>query len=181
MEVSNDRKATPRAKYTSAVNQDVNRLDVNVLDDIHPLINNSEKDLTRKESTTPTQLRSGHCRLLRSYKSRINNDASLNVCADCGRTHVMISISSIARVIQRQWHCRIYGADQWTPSWNSAISKQEDQNWRQTTTTTIPEDLWHNPVESFREFSYQDDRNFEWFHNGLDHDKQQQHHQIWYK
>ena len=29
-------------------------------------------------------LRSGHCRLLGSYKSRIKKDASLNVCSDCG-------------------------------------------------------------------------------------------------
>ena len=80
MMVANDRKATLRAIHTSAVN----RQEVNVvLDDRSPLINNSEKDLSRKESTTLAQLRSAHCRLLGSYKSRINKDASLNVCADC--------------------------------------------------------------------------------------------------
>ena len=48
--VANDRKATLRAIHTSAVNQAVNRQEGNVvLDDRPPLINNSEKDLTRKE------------------------------------------------------------------------------------------------------------------------------------
>ena len=85
--VAKDRKATLRAIHTSAVNQAVNRQEVNVvLDDRPPLINNSEKDLDRKERTTLAQLRSGHCRLLGSNKSRINKDARLNVRADCGRT-----------------------------------------------------------------------------------------------
>ena len=87
MMVANDRKATLRAIHTSAVRQAINRQEVNVvLDDRRPLINNSEKDLSRKEHTTLAQLRSGHCRLMGSYKSRINKDAILNVWADCGRT-----------------------------------------------------------------------------------------------
>ena len=53
---------------------------------VHPAINISEKELTRKEHTTLAQLRSGHCRLLSSYKSRISKDVSLDVCADCGKT-----------------------------------------------------------------------------------------------
>ena len=51
-----------------------------------PLINIFEKELTRKECTTLVQLRSGHCILLGSYKSRISKDASLDVCTDCGKT-----------------------------------------------------------------------------------------------
>ena len=51
-----------------------------VLDDRPPLINISEKELPRKERTTLAQLRSGHCRLLGSYKSRMSKDASLDVC-----------------------------------------------------------------------------------------------------
>ena len=39
----------------------------------HP-INDSEKDLTRKERTTLAQLRSGYCKVLGSYKSRIKKD-----------------------------------------------------------------------------------------------------------
>ena len=88
MMVANDRKATLREIHTSADNQAVNRQEVVnvVLDDRPPLIDNNKKDLTRKELTTLAQLRSGHCRPLGSYKSRINKDASLNVCTNCGRT-----------------------------------------------------------------------------------------------
>ena len=39
-------------------------------------ISNSEKELTRKERPTLAQLRSGYCRLLGSYKSRIKKDAN---------------------------------------------------------------------------------------------------------
>ena len=45
-----------------------------------------KKDLTRKERATHAQLRSGYCKLPGSYKSRIKKDASLDVCADCGKT-----------------------------------------------------------------------------------------------
>ena len=51
-----------------------------MLDGRPPSISNSEKELTRKERSTLAQLRSGYCRLLGSYKSRIKNDA------DCGTT-----------------------------------------------------------------------------------------------
>ena len=72
------------AIHTMAVNQTVTSLGRNVvLDDRPPAINISEKDLER---TTLAQLRSGHCRLLGSYKSRISKDVSLDVCADCGKT-----------------------------------------------------------------------------------------------
>ena len=94
--VANDRKATLRPIHTSAVNQAVNSQEVNVvLDDRPPLINNSEKDLTRKERKTLVQLRSGHCTLIGSYKSRINKDASLN------EHYMMLSISSMAKLIQQ--------------------------------------------------------------------------------
>ena len=54
-----------------------------MLDGRPPPISNSEKELTRKERSTIAQLRSGYCRLLCSYKSRIKNDENLDVCADC--------------------------------------------------------------------------------------------------
>ena len=82
--IAKDRKAT---LHTMAVNQAVTSLRMNVvLDDRPPSINISEKELIRKERTTLAQLRSGHCRLLGSYKRKISKDASLNVCADCGKT-----------------------------------------------------------------------------------------------
>ena len=83
MMILKDRKATLQAIHTKAVNQAVSSQRRNgVLDDHPPLINISEKELTRKERTTLAQLRSEHCRILGSYKSRISKDASLNVCAN---------------------------------------------------------------------------------------------------
>ena len=87
MMVNNDRKATPQALHTAAVVKAVQCHERNVvLDGRPPPINNSEKELIRKERSTLAQLKSGHCRLLGSYKSRIKKDASLDVCADCGTT-----------------------------------------------------------------------------------------------
>ena len=87
MMIAKDRKATLQAIHTKAVNQGVSSQRRNVvLDDRPSLINISEKELTRKERTTVAQLRSGHCRLLGSYNSRISKDASLDLCDDCGKT-----------------------------------------------------------------------------------------------
>ena len=80
MMIAQDRKATLQAIHTMTVNQAVTSLRRNVvLDDRPPLINISEKELTRRERTTLSQLRSGYCRLLGPYKSRISKDASLDV------------------------------------------------------------------------------------------------------
>ena len=85
--VEKDRKATLQALHTDALDKAVKSHERNmVLDGWPPPISNSEKDLTRKEGSTLTQLRSGYCRFLGSYKSRIKKDASLNICADCGMT-----------------------------------------------------------------------------------------------
>ena len=79
--IAKDRKTTLQTIYTMTVNQAVTSLGRNVvLDDRPPAINISEKELTLAE------LRSGHCRLLGSHKSRISKDVSLDVCADCGKT-----------------------------------------------------------------------------------------------
>ena len=87
MMLADNRKATLQGIHTDAVSKAVNDQKNNiVLDDLTHPINNSEKDLTRKERATLAQLRSGYCKLLGSYKSRIKKDASLNVCADCGQT-----------------------------------------------------------------------------------------------
>ena len=85
--IAKDRKTTRQAIHTMAANQDVTSLGRNVvLDDRPQVINISENELTRKERTTLAQLRSGHCILLGSYKSRISKDVSLDVCADRGET-----------------------------------------------------------------------------------------------
>ena len=84
MMLKNDRKAK---LHTAEVVKAVQCHERNVVLDGRPQpISNSEKELTRKEHSTFAQLRSGYCRLLGSYKSRIKKDASLNVCADCGTT-----------------------------------------------------------------------------------------------
>ena len=87
MMVKNDRKATLQALHTAAVVKAVQCHERNVvLDGRPPPISNSEKELTRKERSTLAQLRSGYCRFMGSYKSRIKKDANLYVCADCGTT-----------------------------------------------------------------------------------------------
>ena len=91
MIVENDRKATLQALHTAAVVKAVQCHERNVvLDGRSPPISNSEKELTRKERATLAQLRSRYCRLLGSYKSRIKNDANLDVCADCGTTSLRL-------------------------------------------------------------------------------------------
>ena len=85
--LANNRKATLQAIHSDAANKAVRDQKKNiVLDGLPHPINDSEKDLTRKERATLAQLRSGYCKLLDSYRSRIKKDANLYVCADCGRT-----------------------------------------------------------------------------------------------
>ena len=87
MLLANNRKATIQAIHSDAVNMAVKDQKKNiVLGGLPHPINDAEKDLTRKERATLAQLRSGYCKLLGFYKSRIKKDASLDVCADCGKT-----------------------------------------------------------------------------------------------
>ena len=87
MMLADNRKEILHAIHTDAVNKAVKDQKKNiVLDDLPHPINDSERYLTRKERATLAQLRSGYCKLLGSYKSRIKKDASLDVCADCGKT-----------------------------------------------------------------------------------------------
>ena len=67
MVLADNRKATLQAIHTDAVNKAV------------------KDQKKRKECATLKQLRSGYCKLLGSYKSRIQ-DASINVCSDSGKT-----------------------------------------------------------------------------------------------
>ena len=100
------------------------RLKPIVLDDLPYPINDSEKDLTRKERATLAHLRSGYCKLLGSYKSRIKKDSSLNVCADCGKMpqdvkHLFACPAYPTTLIPSD----PYGANQWTQSGKLAISR----------------------------------------------------------
>ena len=99
MMVENDRKATLQALHTAAVVKAVQCHEGNVvLDGWPPPISNSEKELTRKERSTRAQLRSGYCRLLGFYKSRIKKDANLDAVPTAARHLLMSSISSFARL-----------------------------------------------------------------------------------
>ena len=63
--LADNRKTTFQAIHTDAVNKAVKyQKNIIVLDDLPHPINDSEKDLTRKERATITQLRSGYCKLL---------------------------------------------------------------------------------------------------------------------
>ena len=65
MMLANNRKATLKAIHTDAVNKAVKDQKNNmVLDDPPHPINDSEKDLTRKERVTLAQLRSGYFKLI---------------------------------------------------------------------------------------------------------------------
>ena len=102
MVLSDDRKATLQAIHTDAVNKAVKDQKKNiVLHDLPHPINNSEKYLSKKERVTRAQLRFGYCKFLCSYK-RIKKDASLNVCADYGKTH-MTSLLFAFRDLWKEW------------------------------------------------------------------------------
>ena len=122
MMLAENRIATLQEIHTDAVNKAVKDQKNNiVLDNLPHPINDSEKDLTRKERATPAQLRSEYYKLLGSYKSRIKKDDNLNVFADCSETPHDVN------------HLFAFPAHP---------------------TTLVPSDLWSNPVEFIREFSY---------------------------
>ena len=89
MMLANYRKTTLQVNYTDVVNNAGNNQGRNVVlmldDGPHP-IDNSEKDLTRKEIATVVQLRWGYYIRLGFYKSSIQKDTTLNTCADCDKT-----------------------------------------------------------------------------------------------
>ena len=95
MMIAKDRKATLQAIHTKAINQAGNSQGRNVvLDDRPPLINISEKELTRGESMTLAQLRP--LAPTRAESVRMLASAFAPTAA---RHHTMLSISSIAQLI----------------------------------------------------------------------------------
>ena len=54
-----------------------------------------------KKHSTVAQLRSEHCKLLGSYKSRIKKDAGLDVCVDCGNTPHDVKHLLACRIMRR--------------------------------------------------------------------------------
>ena len=74
----------PNPGPTSFVNTAIgNMKDNRVLNSRPPSINDEETILQRRQRTTLSQLRSGHCKLLNSYKKRLKQSDSSR-CPDCG-------------------------------------------------------------------------------------------------
>ena len=79
--LANNRKDTLQ---TSFVNTAIgNMKDNRELNNRLPSINDKETLLSRRQRTTLSQLSSGHCKLLNSYKKRLNQSDSSS-CPDCG-------------------------------------------------------------------------------------------------
>ena len=82
--LANNRKDTLQALHTSFVNTAIgNMKDNRVLNSRPPSINDEETLLQRRQRTTLSRLRSGHCKLLNSYKKRLKQSDSSR-CPDCG-------------------------------------------------------------------------------------------------
>ena len=82
--LANNKKDALQAFHTSAVNRAIdNMTDKRVLNNRPPPINDEETQLARRQRATLSQLRSGHCKLLYSYKKRLKLTESSS-CPDCG-------------------------------------------------------------------------------------------------
>ena len=78
------KKASIQAVHTSSVNIAIdNMTDNRVLNYRPPPISDEEIFLTRRQRATLSQLRSGHCKLLNSYKKRLKQ-TDTSSCPDCG-------------------------------------------------------------------------------------------------
>ena len=75
--LANTKKASLQAVHTSFVNTAIdNMTDNRVLNYRPPPINGEETYLTKRQRATLSQLRSGHCKLLNSYKKRLKQTGS---------------------------------------------------------------------------------------------------------
>ena len=82
--LANSRKDTLQTLHTSFVNTAIDNMkDNRVLNNRPPPINAEETLLLRRERTTLSHLRSGHCKLLNSYKKQLKQTDSSS-CPDCG-------------------------------------------------------------------------------------------------
>ena len=136
MMLANNRKATLQAIHSDAVNKAVKGQKKNiVLYGLPHPINDSEKDLTRKERATLAQLRSGYWKLLVSYKSRIMKDASLDVYADCSKTphdvkHLFACPSHPTILIPSDlWSKPVESIREFSLDWDEPIPKANNNNW----------------------------------------------------
>ena len=98
--LANNKKDTLQAIHTSFVNGAIdNMTDNGVLTNRPPPINDKNTHLSRRQRATLSQLCSGHCKLLYSYKKQLKLTDSSS-CPDCGiDPHAgFTSTSSIARL-----------------------------------------------------------------------------------
>ena len=81
---ANNRKDTLQALHTLFGNTAIDNMkDNRVLNNRPPPINDEEPFLSRRQRTPLSQLRSGHCKLMYSYKKRLKQSDSSS-CPDCG-------------------------------------------------------------------------------------------------
>ena len=82
--LADTKKLSLQAVHTSFVNAAIDKItDNRVLNYQPPPINDKETYLTRRQRATLSQLRSGNCKLLNSYKKRLKQNDSSG-CPDCG-------------------------------------------------------------------------------------------------
>ena len=82
--LANNGKDTLQALHTSFVNTAIDNMkDNRELNNRPPPINDEETLLLRRQRATVSQLRSGHCKLLNSYKKRLKQ-SDYSSCPDCG-------------------------------------------------------------------------------------------------
>ena len=82
--LANTKKESLQAVHTSIVNTAIDNMTHNrVLNYQPPPINDQETYMSRRQRATLSQLRSGHCKLLNSYKERLKQ-TDTSSCPDCG-------------------------------------------------------------------------------------------------
>ena len=96
-----------------------------VLGTTPPELSSFECYLSRSIHTTLAQLRSGHCRLLNSYKARITAGVT-DVCPDCGVAPHSVNICSSALHAWHNWQLKIYGTIR-RCGWFSQARRQSDK------------------------------------------------------
>ena len=107
--LSNTKKASLHAVHPSFVNTAIdNMADNRVLKFRPPPINDEETYLTGRQRATPAQLRSGHCKLLNSYK-RDWNRLTLQVVQPVEWSRRKFLTCSTSPRTPPLWHLRIYG------------------------------------------------------------------------
>ena len=109
--LANTNKASLQTVHTSFVNTAIDNMTENRVLNYWPSpINDKETYLTRRQRATLSQLRSGHCKLLNSYKKRLKQTDSSS-CQDCGMDPQDVPHLFNCTLTPPLWHLKIYGTD----------------------------------------------------------------------